>query len=249
MKTGIIIQARVGSTRLPFKAVLPFDNTKAIIEIILEELIKHGNGVPMVLATTTSGNDDVLCRVAENMGVDYFRGPEQDVLARFIQAAEKHGFERIVRICADNPLLDVKATMELLKENDSLDYISYLLKGDIPSIKSHLGFWGEIVRLDALKKVKQETKEKLYYEHVTNFIYGHPDKFEIKWVDAPAHLFDRDDIRLTIDDEDDFNLIRELMHDMREQGLSFTSENIVAFLDKNRGYLDQMRSQIKKYTK
>ena len=249
MKTGIIVQARVGSSRLPFKVVLPFDNTKAIIEIILDALERHAGGLPVVLATTVSAEDDVLCRVAGNMGIDCFQGPEEDVLARFIQAAEEHGFDRIMRICADNPLLDVKATMDLLKEKESFDYVAYRLKGDLPSIKSHLGLWGEVVRLDALKKVKQETNEKFYYEHVTNFIYGHPDKFDIKWVDAPAHLFDRDDIRLTIDDEDDFNLIRNMMNDMREQGQSFISENIVAFLDKSHNYLDQMRSQIKKYTK
>jgi spore coat polysaccharide biosynthesis protein SpsF len=249
MKTGVIIQARVGSTRLPFKTVLPFNNTRSIIEIILEELIKHANGIPMVLATTTSGNDDVLCRVAENLGIDYFRGPEQDVLGRFIQAAEHHGFERIVRICADNPLLDGSTSMKLLKEDESYDYVAYRLKGDLPSIKSHLGLWGEVVRVDALKKVKLETSQKLYYEHVTNFIYGHPEKFNIKWLDAPAFLFDRKDIRLTIDDENDFNMIRKLLSEMREQELPLTSESVVSFLDKNPVFLDQMRSQIKKYTK
>jgi len=113
LKTGIIVQARVGSSRLPFKVILPFDHTQAIIEIILDHLKANTVGISLVLATTNSGDDEVLCKVASNMGVDCFKGPEQDVLGRFILAAEKYGFDRIIRICADNPFLDVQGTMDL----------------------------------------------------------------------------------------------------------------------------------------
>jgi spore coat polysaccharide biosynthesis protein SpsF (cytidylyltransferase family) len=240
----------VGSSRLPFKVVLPFDHTNSIIEIILRELKAKGGGVPLVLATTVSSDDDVLCRVAENEGVECFRGPEQDVLGRFIQAAEKHGFDRIVRICADNPYLDVQGTMSLVEQmNDDLDYVAYRVTGDIPSIKSHLGLWGEIVSLKALKKVKQETSSKIYYEHVTNYVYGHPDKFNIKWIDAPPIVYSRDDIRLTIDDVEDFNMGKELLYEMKQAGTGITTENIVDFLDSNTHYLELMKNQIKKYTK
>jgi len=251
LKTGIIIQARVGSTRLPFKVVLPFDHTTAILEILLGNFKANTMGIPLVLATTRSGDDDVLCKVASNMDVDFFRGPEQDVLGRFILAAEKFGFDRIIRICADNPFLDVPGTMQLLDhiKDETCDYAAYRVAGDLPSIKSHLGLWGEVVRLESLKKVKLETSSKLYYEHVTNYIYDHPDKFKIKWVDAPAIVYDRDDIRLTIDDVEDFNLGKELLYEMKQQGLAITTENIVAFLDQNTHYLDGMKDQIKKYTK
>lgn len=249
MKTGIIVQARVGSSRLPFKVILPFANTKAIIEVILDELKKDGKGFPILLATTVSADDELLCRVAGNMGISCFQGPETDVLGRFILAAEEHGFDRIVRICADNPFLDVPGTMELLTEDDSYGYVSYRLRGGLPSIKSHLGLWGEVVTLDALKKIKEETSSRKYYEHVTNYIYSHPDKFSIKWVDAPAFLFNRDDIRLTIDDEVDFNLGREIMNDMRKEGQSLSAEGLVSFLDKHTDFLRTMDTQIKKYTK
>lgn len=249
MKTGIIVQARVGSSRLPFKVVLPFDKTKAIIEIILDGLIKHGKKIPVVLATTSSANDDVLCRVAGNMGVDCLQGPEEDVLMRFILAAEQHGFERIIRICADNPFLDVPGTMELLNEDDSFDYVSCRLQGGLPSIKSHIGLWGEVVSLEALRKIRKETSSKLYYEHVTNYIYGHPDSFSIKWIDAPAIVYNRHDIRLTIDDMEDFNLGKELLYKMKQAGMEVNPANIVAFLDQHPQYLDLMKGQIKKYTK
>lgn len=240
----------MGSTRLPFKVVLPFDHTNSIIEIILRELKAKGGGVSLVLATTVSADDDVLCEVAENENIDCFRGPEQDVLGRFIQAAEKYGFDRIVRICADNPFLDVPGTMALLNETtDGYDYVAYRVAGDIPSIKSHLGLWGEVVSLDALKKVKKESSEKLYYEHVTNYIYGHPDKFKIKWINAPSIVYSRDDIRLTIDDVEDFNMGKELLFEMKQAGIGISTENIVDFLDSNVHYLEIMKNQIKKYTK
>ena len=89
----------------------------------------------------------------------------------------------------------------------------------------------------------------MYYEHVTNYIYGHADKFSIKWIDAPAHLFDRDDIRLTIDDENDFNMGKELMHEMKQEGVPISPENILSYLDSHTQYLDTMKAQIKMYTK
>lgn len=251
MKTGVIIQARVGSSRLPWKVVLPFDHTLSMIEIILESLVRKSEGLKIVLATSKSEEDAVLCKLAAAASVECFRGPEQDVLGRFIQVAEKHSFDNIVRICADNPFLDVKGTLDLLdfQAEKAYDYIAYQIAGGIPSIKSHLGFWGEIVSLESLKKVKKLTNEKMYYEHVTNFIYDHPDMFKIKWVDAPEVVFTRTDIRLTLDDETDFNLCRDVYREMKEEGSAFDLENIVRFLDRNKHFLAIMKDQISKYSK
>jgi spore coat polysaccharide biosynthesis protein SpsF len=249
LKTGIIVQARVGSSRLPFKVVLPFDQTDAIIEIILRGLNDNTEGIPVVLATTRSADDDVLCKVASNLQIDFFQGPEDDVLERFILVAEKFGFNRIIRICADNPFLDVAGTIKLLNESGDYDYVSYRIEGGIPSIKSHLGLWGEVVLLDTLKKIKDKTRARLYYEHVTNYIYGHPDRFNIKWIDAPEYLYNRKDIRLTIDDETDFNLGKDMMYELRQKGYSLEPASLVSFLDEHPRYLGIMRDQIKKYTK
>jgi len=222
-----------------------------MIEIILERLINDSQGLEIVLATSISEEDEVLYRIATNMGVECFRGPEQDVLGRFIQAAEKYSFDNIARICADNPFLDVKGTLDLLNSQaeKAYDYIAYRVAGGIPSIKSHLGFWGEVVSLESLKKVKKATSEKIYYEHVTNFIYGHPDMFKIKWVDAPEIVYRRADIRLTLDDETDFNLCRDIYREMKEERGAFNLENIVRFLDKNKHYLAIMKDQIHEYSK
>ena len=251
MKTGIIIQARVGSSRLPWKVVLPFDHTLSMIEIILKSLVQKSEDRQIVLATSKAEEDAALCKLAAEAGVDCFRGPEQDVLGRFIQVAEKHSFDNIVRICADNPFLDVTGTLELINylNEESFDYIAYRIRGGIPSIKSHLGLWGEVVSLESLKKVKSLTNEKIYYEHVTNFIYDHPDMFKIKWVDAPEVVFSRTDIRLTLDDETDFNLCRDIYREMKDEGNAYDLGKIVRFLDTNKHFLAIMKDQISKYSK
>ena len=237
----------MGSTRLPFKVLLPFYHTESIIEILIRQMMKNKKKLPLVLATSTNSNDEVLCKLSDNLGVDCFCGPENDVLERFILAAEKYKFDRIIRICADNPFFDIEGTMDLLDGDH--DYIAYRIEGDVPSIKSHLGFWGEVVSLDALKKVRALTNDKLYREHVTNYIYSHPDHFRIKWVDAPSGVYYRGDIRLTIDDEIDFNMGRDLFQEMKEEEIMPIPEEIIPYLDKHPHYLETMRSQIKKYTK
>ena len=245
--TGIIIQARVGSTRLPFKVILPFYRSDSIIEILIRKLKAFSEKIPVILATSDQQDDDVLCKLAENMDIECFRGPEDDVLERFILVAESRGFDRIIRICADNPLLDVEGTMALIHGDQ--DYVAYRIRGDVPSIKSHLGFWGEVVSLEALRKVRSLTSEKLYREHVTNYIYTHPDEFDIKWIDAPGSVYNRTDIRLTIDDEIDFKLGKEIYAELGTHGLQNKLEDVIAFVDKHPSYLDIMQSQIEKYTK
>ena len=106
---GIIIQARTGSTRLPFKMTLPFFNDRGILELLLSRLKKAGLADKTIVATTENVRDDIICNIARNAGVSYFRGSESDVLDRFIQAANHYYVSKIIRICADNPFLDIPA--------------------------------------------------------------------------------------------------------------------------------------------
>jgi spore coat polysaccharide biosynthesis protein SpsF len=107
MSIGIIIQARTTSTRLPNKVVMPFYDKKSIIEILIDRISAIHN-YPIVLATTSNISDDVLINVAKSKGVQTFRGDEHNVLQRFIGCAEQYAFNSIIRVCADNPFLDVQ---------------------------------------------------------------------------------------------------------------------------------------------
>ncbi len=246
-RTGFIIQARLGASRLPNKIILPFYRGQSIIEILIERFKELYSDIPFIIATSTNKTDDKLTDILLNLRVKVYRGSENNVLDRFIEAAKFHNFDNIIRICADNPFLDIKGTIGLLEQHlENLnDYTGYKVNGDIPSIKSHLGLWGEIVSLEALKKVKGFTEKQIYHEHVTNFIYENINKFKVKLIDAPEIVFNRNDIRLTVDTKEDFDVSKEIYAKLADSNKTLELNNIIKIIDKNPKYLETMKSQIK----
>lgn len=245
LSTGIIIQARTGSTRMPEKVILPFFGNKSLIDLILEKMKKTGK--PVVLATTTNLSDNRLCLIAKKHGVKIFRGSENDVLDRFTLAAQQFGFTKIIRVCADNPFLDFNSLIQLISqfEESDADYLSFNLAGNRPSILTHFGFWAEAVTLAALEKTRQLTKEKLYIEHVTNFIYKHPDLFKVNFIDAPEIVFSRNDIRLTLDTFEDFKIQSDIYAQISNEKPNFGIPEIIKWLDSKPQILEIMKKEIK----
>lgn len=217
MKAGVVIQARTGSSRLPEKILLPFDGKRRIIDILVENLQKELEGLDIILATTVNPNDSVLETEAFSMGIKCFRGPEEDVLARFVEAAEAFKLDVVVRVCSDNPFLRADYIKDLLDAFYSApaDYISFGFPDGLPVIKSHLGLFCEVTTLDALKKVSSCTSEKLYHEHVTNYMYANPDKFSVRLLPLPTCLQERKDLRFTLDTPSDFDLLRKLYEEFQ----------------------------------
>ena len=105
MNIGIIIQARMGSTRLPGKILKPFYGGKTLLETLLDDLHKV-EGAKVIVATSVNENNDKLVTFLKEKGELVFRGSENDVLDRFIKAAEINDVDGIVRICSDNPFMD-----------------------------------------------------------------------------------------------------------------------------------------------
>ncbi|MGV8092783.1 MAG: cytidylyltransferase domain-containing protein [Mangrovibacterium sp.] len=247
---SIIIQARTGSTRMPQKVILPFYQSRSIIGILFERLLSTCP-VPVILATTTSPSDDPLAEIAAQYSVKLFRGPEDNVLGRFILAAEEYGCRNIVRVCADNPFLSASSINQLI-ENFSetpADYMSFVFSEDRPSIRTHFGFFAEITRLEALKKVASLTHEKLYLEHVTNFLYTHPELFDIHFLKAPEIIFNRKDIRLTLDTPKDFALQQQIFSELSQQNSNFEVPEIVRYLDQHPDLLAEMSREIRRNEK
>lgn len=246
--TGILLQVRTGSTRLPLKMIQPFYKGKSILEILLERYIGNSeNKIPIVIATTKNPQDDVIEDIAKRYNVSCFRGSEENVLLRFIDAANHYGFNNIIRVCGDNPFFDFEGTLELLVNNSSnkYDYISYKVDHEKPSILSHLGFWGEVVTYDALKRIIDSTSNRIYLEHVTNYIYLHPDKFNIKLIEAPGKLGNRNDIRLTVDTKTDFEMNQILYQQIVKQNIPFVPQQIVKYIDQHLEFNQIMLDQIK----
>lgn len=251
-KIGIVLQARTGSTRLPKKLILPFYKDDGVFSILLKRIKKtFGNEVKIIVATTTSSNDDVIANIALSLDVSVYRGSESDVLSRFVGAAETCGVSDIIRICADNPFLDMQSLrklIDLFSESDS-DYLAYATSENIPTIKTHFGFWAEAVKLQALKKIVAITNESLYHEHVTNYIYTHKDQFSIDFIYVPEEVELHKNIRLTLDTMIDFELQKDLYAKMIDNGIDITINNIINLLDLNKELYELMEKEIRSNTK
>lgn len=219
MKDGIIIQARTGSTRLHNKILLPFYGEYRIIDILIENIKHHCTGKAIVLATTNRPQDDVLAEVAYQAGIACYRGDEDNVLDRFIRAAETFRIDRFIRVCSDNPFLRADGFRYFFDRHDAspADYVAYGFADGRPTIKSHLGLFAELTTTEALQRVALLTQEQLYIEHVTIYLYTHPEAFKISLLPLPEVLEGRTDLRFTLDTMDDFVLLQELYATYVEQ--------------------------------
>lgn len=249
MNLGIIIQARLGSSRLPNKIMLDFHDGRSVIDIIIEKIKSRFSEYPIILAT---GEDPINSRLVEfssKYDINFFIGSEANVLSRFIEASELYNLTHVVRICSDNPFIDMDLLDDLMRIPDkfSYDYISFKNDNGVPVIKSHLGLFAEIVSVSALKKVMRSEGENPHYqEHVTNYLYENPEGFNLKLVDLPKIISGRDDIRLTLDTRQDFDILSDLYGRIKNADLN----GIVGFLDENQSrYIDEMLINIKNNSK
>lgn len=240
---SIIIQARTGSTRLPNKITKTFFDNSTLLEIIISRLKEVKT--PIIVATTDKKNDDQIEKIALDNEVKVFRGSENNVLSRFIKAAEKYNIDKIIRICADNPLLDVDSLLKLKEEFaiSDVDYWCYSTKDKTPTIKTHYGFWGEGVTLSALKKIQLMTNDSLYAEHVTNYIYTHPKTFKIHYEPINSKV-EESILRLTIDTIKDFELIKEIYSELFSRSIKITALNVSRFVSENDEWLKVMQNEI-----
>lgn len=244
-RDGIIIQARSGSTRMPSKILRPFDGDTRIIDIILNNIKRSCPDKTVVLATTTNPADDILASVAADHSVELYRGSEEDVLARFIGAAGKFSLDRIIRVCSDNPFMLTDSFAELFKQQTltCADYVGFGFPDGRPTIKSHLGLYAELATTDALRRAAAVTDEKLYREHVTIYLYTHPEAFRVSLIPLPAILQSRTDLRLTLDTPADFALLSELYRRHRDE-TDGSLPSLVSLIDSNPRYGAVMKQNI-----
>jgi spore coat polysaccharide biosynthesis protein SpsF len=250
-KNAFLIQARLGSARLPAKMVLPFYEGHSILELLIDKLKDYFRDIPAILATSINPANDLLENVAKEKGIYCFRGSEEDVLQRFIDAAHLFGVEQIIRVCADNPFLDITELQWLMRfvDSNNFDYVSFKFNG-LPCIKTHFGFWAEAVKVNALCKVQQMTNVSLYHEHVTNFIYENPTFFSIHFLEPNDKLQNHNNIRMTLDTIEDFRNLSEIYASLRNiYGESFGIDEIIKFLNENPHYKDLMEEEIKRNVK
>lgn len=252
IKAGIIVQARMGSTRLPGKVLKDFYKGQSILDIIIETLVSAEIPAPYIIATGEDEENEPIKKFCTEKNIQCFTGSEEDVLQRFINSADHFKLDYVIRICADNPMLDGILMKQLYSEgikNPEQDYISFRVDNETPAIRSHWGLFTEWVKVSALKKISEQTADTFFHEHVTNYIYNHPESFKIHWIKAPDAIWERKQMRFTIDTPDDFKNMQLLYEEMKKSQLPVQYKNIIETALKNPNTCKIMQSEIKKHNK
>jgi spore coat polysaccharide biosynthesis protein SpsF len=235
------------STRLPGKVLRSFSDGATLLEKLVDGL--SFSPIPLFVATSNSYADNEIATWCQKRSVKCYRGPEIDVLQRFLDLARNEQLQSVIRVCADNPFFQFDSLdyfLELAVQNPNCDYISYRDVNLTPSIQTHWGLYGEWVSVSALEKVNQLTLNKHFREHVTNFIYSNPDRFEICLVEAPEIILERKDLRFTIDDYEDFRNMDKLIGLV---GINANMRSLIETVDQNFDIKLAMQKAINQYTK
>ena len=200
-RPGILLQARMASTRLPGKALELIVN-RPLIEHCLRRLIAAGVA-RVVLATTALEEDHVLCDVATRLGVAVYRGSAPDVLARMAKAAEAFDLDPVIRATGDNPAVDIDAPGRVLTAMRELR-VDYVCEGGLP-----VGAAVEGVTRAALLRSAREANGPDDREHVTTWVKRRSDLWNLAFPAPPAPLR-RPELRVTVDTPADLAYVRSL---------------------------------------
>ena len=226
MKVGVIIQARMGSTRLPGKVLMKILD-KTMLEYLVERVKRAWNINGVVIATTTDKKDEPIVELAKELDVLVYCGSEDDVLDRYYQAAKLYEIEHIVRITADCPLMDPDMIDTVLDYYVALrpDYCSNIGKRTFPD-----GLDVEVFSFKALEKAWQNTKLKSDREHVTRYIRNQSREFRALTVEGRKNYSDK---RWTLDHAKDFEFIKTVIEALYPTNPKFHMDDILKFLKKN----------------
>lgn len=224
----VVVQARMMSTRLPGK-VLKEVLGKPLLFYLIERLrrIKHIEGI--VIATTKNRADDVLSDFCDVHSLHCIRGSEEDVLSRYQAACNAFGLDVVVRVTSDCPLFDpelFEKGLSLFRASyDEIDYLSNSLERTYPR-----GMDFEIFRQSALNEAYHEAIKPSEKEHVTPFIYHHPERYRLANM---RQKYDQSGYRLTVDTIEDFELISRLIEALYPTNPEFVLADIITLLEKH----------------
>ncbi|HHT49392.1 MAG TPA: NTP transferase domain-containing protein [Firmicutes bacterium] len=229
MKTAIIVQARMGSTRLPGK-IMKKVLDKPLLEYQLERLLRVKQADQVIIATTDHGEEQPIVDLCQRLGVPFFRGSEEDVLARYYGAATQYHADVVVRITSDCPLIDPAVVDEVigfyLKHKAEYDFISNTFsKRTYPR-----GMDTEVFSYQALMEAHEEATDQAEREHVTIFIKRHPERYRIKTLP-----YDKDysHYRWTVDTPEDFVLIEKMIAALYPVNPHFTLEDCLTLIEEH----------------
>lgn len=204
MRVNAVIQARMGSTRLPGKVLEPL-GSRSVLAWVVRAAREASEVDEVVVATTTSVEDDAVALEAQRLGAVVVRGSEQDVLSRFLLAVKSFSCDAVVRLTSDCPMLDpavIDAVVGVWRADPMCDYVSSVLVRTLPH-----GMDVELASVAALHRADAIAVDH-HRVHVTSAIYTAPSAFDVRGL---LYAPDAHDLRITVDTPEDLAAIRALV--------------------------------------
>ena len=233
MKIVSTVEARIGSSRLPGKTLMKILG-RPMLELLLERLKRSKLIDEIVIATTTNPKDEIIAELAKKTGVKCFRGSEEDVLARVLDAAKSVNADIIVEITADCPLIDPDVVDMTIREylNNDYDYVcnvnaperTPVLNSNFPS-----GLETQVFSVKVLEEVSRLTDDPSDREHVSIYIYMHPDEFKVFCIKAPEEL-NYPKLWLSVEYKEDFEVIKKIYESLYLKNPEFSFLDVIEFL-------------------
>jgi len=219
-----VLQARVSSKRLPGKVLMPILGQPMLARQI-ERILRAKNIDEVVVATSTDSRDDPLVEICRNAGVLCFRGSLDDVLDRVFIAAQSRAASAIVRLTGDCPLADPAVIDHVIEayRTSGADYASNTLQPTLPD-----GLDVEVASFSALQRAWADARLPSEREHVTPYLYAHPELFRLHPVQWSADL---SSLRWTVDTTADFDFVTAVYQNLYPSKPDFTMEDVLRLLD------------------
>ena len=234
---GIIIQARMNSTRLPGKVLMKLDEL-TVLDYVINQIKSTTRYDKMIIATTNYSDDDKIIDHLTNNDVEIFRGESENVLDRYYQCAKKYNFPIIVRITSDNPLIDPEIVDQVIEsfKISNCDYMSTEYPKTFP-----LGFAVEVFTFRSLEMAWNEAKLPSEREHVTPYIWGRPNLFNLY---NYKNSIDFSYLRWTIDTYLDLKMAKRIYRELYLENKMFYFEDIIRIIKKRQDIV-RINSNIK----
>ena len=232
-KIVCIIEARMTSSRLPGK-VLMESCGKPLLQHMIERIERSKLIDEIVVATTVNETDNPIVEMCESIGCSYFRGSEDDVLLRVLEAAQTFGADVIVETTGDCPCIDHRHIDRLtdIYLNGEYDFASNVSPRSYPD-----GFDIRIFSTKSLEYVNDVSDDVLDHEHVAIYFPNHPEVFKI-YSDIAEGVENRTDLEITLDELGDYRLINAIFEALYSDNVDFECRDVIEFLDEHKELLE-----------
>lgn len=237
MKKVATIEARMTSSRLPGK-VLMESCGKPLLELMIERIRRSSLVDDIVVATTVNLEDDPIVKVCEKINCKYYRGSEEDVLLRVVEAADSIKTDLIIELTGDCPCIDWRHIDYLINfyMNNDYDFVANNTQKSFPD-----GFDVRIFSLKLLKKLEKASTDPKDREHVSIYFPNHPEQFTCyNWI-AESDEY-RPEYEVTLDEIGDYELINQIFMELYPMNKDFSCKDVVRFLDMHSGLLQYTKN-------